>query len=59
MPPKKKLSAREVEDLATRSDSSSPEPSPPKKLARTGDLDNPMAETSQVQKSFTIDQLKS
>ena len=59
MPPKEKLTTREVADMLERSDSSSsPEPSP-KKLARCVDLDDTMAETSQVQKSFTIDQLKS
>ena len=46
MPPKKKkLSAREVEALATRSDSSH-EPSPPQKLARTGDRINPWIKPS-------------
>ena len=55
MPPKK-LSAREIEEAATRvsEESASSEPSPPPKVARSEELEDTVLESSKVQNlSFT------
>ena len=59
MPPKERLTRSQLEDMLERSDSSSSPERSPKKVARHVAFDDTIAETSEVQKSFTIDQLKS